>query len=204
MEIEAKFRVADAAVFAALRATSQLAAFHFDHVPQPELQHNVYYDTADQRLRAQRHGLRVRQIGPRQIATLKGPAQFDDGLFSRGEWEADVASDALTTWPAGELRDRVQALVGDGALRPIVDMRTTREHIYALHGAAQVAELSLDDGIIAVGNHTEHFRELEIELISGAARADFDELVQLLRARFALVAEPHSKLERGLALYDKG
>jgi inorganic triphosphatase YgiF len=67
----------------------------------------------------------------------------------------------------------------------------------------RVAELSLDEGDISAGGLAEHFRELEIELLGGGTRADLDQLVALLRARFALVPEDQSKLARGLALLDR-
>ena len=52
------------------------------------------------------------------------------------------------------------------------------------------------------GGRSANFRELEIELLSTGTRADLDELVALLRARFALHPEDRSKLARGLALLD--
>jgi inorganic triphosphatase YgiF len=66
-----------------------------------------------------------------------------------------------------------------------------------------VAELSLDEGTISANGREQRFRELEIELLDGGARADFAELVALLRARFRLVPEERSKLARGLALLDQ-
>jgi inorganic triphosphatase YgiF len=65
-----------------------------------------------------------------------------------------------------------------------------------------VAELSLDAGAIDAGGRAANFRELEIELLKTGTRADLDELVALLRARFTLVPEDRSKLARGLALLD--
>ena len=78
-----------------------------------------------------------------------------------------------------------------------------RRHIYASRDGARIAELSLDEGTISAGGLSERFRELEIELLKEGTRADFDELVAMLRARFPLVPEDRSKLARGLALLDR-
>lgn len=203
MELEAKFRIEDDTIFPALLAMAALGPFQLHADPTPEDQHNSYFDTPDRRLRAARAGLRVRTVGARRIATLKYAATVRDGLFEREEWEAEVGpSDDPTTWPAGELRTRTLALLDGAALARTLTIRTLRRHIYAEHAGTRMAELSLDEGTIDVGAYTELFRELEIELLPGGVRADFDELVALLRAHFALVPEDRSKLARGLALLD--
>lgn len=203
MEIEAKFRVADDHTFPALLALPAIGPFRLVAAPQPEDQRNVYFDTADRRLRQAQYGLRVRDINGRRVATLKGAAQVRDGMYERDEWEVGVGpSDNPADWPAGEVRARTLALAGGAALAPTLSMRTLRRHIYAERGGARVAELSLDEGDISAGGLAQHFRELEIELLAGAARADLDELVALLRARFTLQPEDRSKLARGLALLD--
>jgi inorganic triphosphatase YgiF len=85
---------------------------------------------------------------------------------------------------------------------PILTIRTLRRHIYASRDSVDIAEISLDDGIIRAGGREEHFRELEIELLGEVARADLDALVALLRERYPLAPEERSKLARGLALLD--
>lgn len=198
MEIEAKF-LADDSTFDALRRLTTIGQFRLRNA-DVEQQRNIYYDTADGRLRATRHGLRVRHIGARQIATLKGEATIADGLYSRGEWEADVPGDDPYTWTAGELRDRTLALIGNAGFVPIVEIQTAREHIYAEHENVPFAEISLDSGTMTADRYTKPFRELEIELMKGGNRAFFDELLALLRAEFTLTPEPRSKLEQALAL----
>lgn len=198
MEIEAKF-LADEATFAALRSLESIGPFQLRNQGS-EQQRNVYYDTADRRLLASRHGLRVRHIGARRIATLKNEATVSDGLYTRGEWEADVSGDDPRAWPTGDLRDRVLALVGDMPLVPTVEIHTIREHIYAERENVPVAEISLDSGTMRANERAAPFRELEIELTKGGDRARFDELLALLRAQFALVPEPRSKLQRALEL----
>jgi triphosphatase len=202
MEIEAKFRIDDEQIFPALQQLSTLGPFDLVVAPHHEDQRNVYFDTADRRLRRAQYGLRVRTVGRRRIATLKGAAQVRDGVYERDEWEVDVDDDDPHTWPAGEVRERVLALLSGAALAPMLTIQTRRQHLYAQREGARVAELSLDEGDINAGSLKQHFRELEIELLEAGERTDLDELVGLLRGRFALIPEDRSKLARGLALLD--
>ena len=203
MEIEAKFRVDDDQTFPQLLALDAIGAFKLVAEPDAEDQRNVYFDTADRRLRAGQYGLRVRDLGGRRIATLKGAATARDGMYERDEWETEIGDDDNpAAWPAGEARDRTMALLDGAEPLPILAIRTHRLHIIALRNGIRVAELSLDSGAIDAGGRADSFRELEIELLKTGARADLDELVALLRARFTLIPEDRSKLARGLALLD--
>jgi inorganic triphosphatase YgiF len=203
MEIEAKFRVDDQRTFDDLLTLTALGPFRLAPAPSPEDQRNTYFDTADGRLRAARYGLRVRDLGARRIATLKGDSRVTEGLYEREEWETAIGGDDRPeNWPAGEMRDRTLALLGGAPLIPILTIHTLRRHIYASRDGTEVAEVSLDEGQISAGGREERFRELEIELIGAATRADLDELVALLRERYPLVPEDLSKLARGLALLD--
>jgi len=203
MEIEAKFRVDDAQTFPQLLALDAIGPFKLVAEPDVEDQRNVYFDTADRRLRAGQYGLRVRDLGNRRIATLKGAAEARDGMYERDEWEIEIGDDDNpSAWPPSEARDRTLALLDGAAPLPILAIRTRRLHIIALRDDRRVAELSLDTGAIDAGGRTANFRELEIELLKTGTRADLDALVALLRARFTLTPEDRSKLARGLALLD--
>jgi inorganic triphosphatase YgiF len=204
MEIEAKFRVDDEQTFQQLLELSSLGPFQLVAEPEAEDQRNVYFDTADRRLRAGQYGLRVRDLGDRRIATLKGAAQARDGIYERDEWEVEIGDDDRpSAWPASEARDRTLALLAGAEPLPILTIRTRRRHVIASRGGTRTAELSLDEGAIDAAGRAAAFRELEIELLKTGMRADLDELVGLLRARFTLVPEDRSKLARGQALLDE-
>ena len=205
MEIEAKFRVDDEQIFQQLFELRSIGPFQLSAEPQAEEQRNVYFDTADRRLRAAHYGLRVRDLGDRRIATLKGAAQARDGMYERDEWEVEIGDDDRpSAWPPSEARDRALALLGGAEPLPLLEIRTRRHHIIAARGGTRLAELSLDQGTIEAGGRTAGFRELEIELLKGGERAALDQLAALLRARFPLIPEDRSKLARGLALLDQG
>lgn len=204
MEIEAKFRITDDKTFHTLLLRDELGPFHLAPASQPEQQHNTYFDTADGTLRRQRYGLRVRDLGTRRVATLKGETHFHDGVHEREEWEADIgAEDAPAAWPPSEVRERALALGAGMPLLPLLTIQTQRQHIYASYDQQRVAEISLDQGVISAGERQESFRELEVELLSSGTRAHFDTLVALLRQQFALIPEERSKLARGLALLEQ-
>ena len=203
MEIEAKFRVDDERTFQQLLELRSIGPFRLAAEPEVEDQRNVYFDTADRRLRAGQYGLRVRDMGERRIATLKGAAQARDGIYERDEWEVEIGDDDRpSAWPPSEARDRALALLGGAEPLPILAIRTRRRHIIAARGDTRLAELSLDEGTIDAGGRAASFRELEIELLKAGTRTDLEELAALLRARFALVPEDRSKLARGLELLD--
>jgi inorganic triphosphatase YgiF len=204
MEIEAKYRVDGQRTFDDLLSLSALGPFRLAPTPNPEDQRNTYFDTADSRLRAARYGLRVRDLGARRIATLKGDARVVDGVYEREEWEVAIGDDDRPeSWPPSEARERTLALLDGAPLLPILTIRTLRRHIYASRDGSDVAEISLDEGLISAGGREERLRELEIELLGTATRADLDNLVALLRGRYPLVPEERSKLARGLALLDQ-
>src|SRR6476620_2932776 len=136
MEIEAKFRVDDEQIFAQLLALDAIGPFKLVAEPDAEDQQNVYFDTADRRLRAGQYGLRVRNVGRRRIATLKGAAKARDGMYERDEWEIEIGDDDRpAAWPASEARDRVLALLGGATLLPILAIHTRRQHIFATREA---------------------------------------------------------------------
>lgn len=205
MEIEHKFRVDDEGVFPALRELRMAGPYTLHPEPEPERQHNIYLDTPDGRVKAQRHGLRIREIHDgRRIVTLKGPAVSDGGRFTRDEWEVAIGDDDTPmSWPQSEARDNTLALIGDQPLERLLTIDTTRYHVIASDDGRQVAELSLDEGTIRAGGQTETFRELEIEMLAEGTSDDLDALCRFLQERFVLVPDERTKLGRGLALLER-
>ena len=201
MEIEAKFRVVDPAVFTGLRQLATLDAFRLVHTPGTEYQHNTYFDTADRWLTAHRTTLRVRNLGSRRIATVKRSLSTQAGIHTREEWEVDLtAGEHPLDWPAGAARDQALAALGGAPIFPLMTIRTRRQYSYALLADVPVAEISLDEGVIMAGGRTMGFRELEVELLPHGTRADLDALIEHLQSRFALIPESRGKKKRGLEL----
>jgi triphosphatase len=203
MEIEAKFRVDQPAIFDDLLRLSVLGPFHLLATPGIEYQHNTYFDAPDRRLSTRHYSLRVRDVGKRRIGTVKRSLPTQAGIHSREEWEVELGqSDDPNDWPSSAARDQALAALAGAAVAPLMAIHTRRQYIYAVRAATVVAELSLDEGTIAAGGRTVEFRELEVELLEGQSRADLDILLHHLQARYPLIPESRGKKSRGLALLD--
>jgi inorganic triphosphatase YgiF len=204
LEIEAKFRVVNRVVFTSLRQLTTLGHFLLVHIPGIEHQHNTYFDTADRRLTAARTSLRVRDLGQRRLATVKRSLSTQAGIHTREEWEVDLdAGDHPLEWPSSAARDHALAALNGAPMFPLMTVRTRRQYSYALLDNAQVAEISLDEGVIMAGGRMVDFRELEVELLPAGTRANLDALIEHLQARFALIPEARGKKKRGLALLEQ-
>lgn len=203
MEIEAKFRVDTSTTFTELQHMPHLGPFTLVATPGIEYQRNTYFDTADRKLNSQRYSLRVRDTGKRRIATVKHSLSAQGGLRRHEEWEVLLtAGDHPSEWPNSPARDWALALVGDAVLLPMLAIHTQRQFIYAVHEAAVVAEISLDQGVIKAGGRELDFRELEVELVAPGGEERMNMLIAELQARFALAHEPLGKKKRGMALLD--
>jgi inorganic triphosphatase YgiF len=199
-EIEAKFRVPSQAVFADLLALSQLGAFTLHAMAQPEHQHNIYFDTAARHLRQARHGFRIRMLNTHAIATLKGPATSIGSAQSRTELEVATPTADPQALPAGELADWLHELTQGEPLIAILTIDTNRQIMNADRNQQHVLEIALDDLQINAGGRSQHGRELEIECVEHGTISDLEDFAALIIPRYQLVAEPLSKLARGLVL----
>jgi inorganic triphosphatase YgiF len=203
MEIEAKYRL-DAADMERVAALRDLGAYTLRPAPEPELQRNHYFDTADGRLRQARYGLRVRELPDRALITLKGPASVAaDGVHRRAEFEFPGSDPHPAAWPPGEARDLAVALISAAPLVELLTIDTERRIFHVDREGEEVAELCLDRGAIAAGGRTAPICELEVELRPAGVPADLAAIAAALRAHIPLEPELRSKLARGLALLDE-
>src|SRR5579859_4367057 len=148
MEIEAKFRVDNPALFITLQACERIGDFVLT-AGTHEQQHNTYFDTTDWQLQHHGYALRIRDLGTHRIATLKGAGHVQDGLHERDEWEQPIGdADQPRSWPAGAVRERVMHVLADQELQPILQIATARQHLIASLNSMALAELSLDEGVI--------------------------------------------------------
>jgi inorganic triphosphatase YgiF len=163
---------------------------------------NVYYDTADQRLRARGLAFRVRKDGRKYQQTLK--SNDAGGLVAyRGEWQTPLASAepdlALLPLEAGEV---LRGVVSEGALRSLFTTRVrrqTRRLATGGNGSAGVVEAALDLGVIEADGRQQPIAEIELELIEGSPAALYD-LALELDAESHLQVETRSKSVRGYTL----
>ena len=89
---------------------------------------NVYYDTADQRLRARGLAFRVRRDGRRYVQTLKSGGCRRAGRLYRGEWQTPLGSaDPDLGLLPSEASQVLDGLVTQGDLRSLFTTRVRRQ-----------------------------------------------------------------------------
>ena len=165
---------------------------------------NVYYDTADLRLRKRGLAFRIRRDGTRFIQTVKTGDTAATAVLSRGEWEAEVPS----LEPRPEIVDdpEIRAALGlilPGELRPVFTTRVHRE-VMEVNGTdslgrLKVIEAAFDRGEIEAAGAKEALAEIELELLEGPPRALYD-LALTLQDIAPTQIETRSKSARGYAL----
>jgi len=159
---------------------------------------NVYFDTADWQLNAQKIALRVRKNGECYIQTLKTKGQSVNGLSRRGEWEWDINEPKLDiqclkqceAWPSS---------VNTGALVAVFETNFIRHQI-ELEWQGTIIELALDQGEILSKGRVEKINELELELLSGNENC-LHLLCAELQNHISVEPSDISKAERGYRLF---
>lgn len=170
VEIELKF-IATPAAIAAL--PERITAWHNQH-SAPQTLTNIYFETADNRLRQHDIGLRIRGYDGRYEMTVKTGGKVVGGLHKRPEYNVDIDSDKLDLarfpadiWPEGWNIEALQA-----ELHPLFRTDFTREKWVITYGESDI-ELALDQGTISSNSAdkavelSEPLSEIELELKQG-------------------------------------
>jgi triphosphatase len=164
---------------------------------------NVYYDTADQRLRMRGLAFRVRKDGRRYVQTLKS-GDVGGLVAYRGEWQNPLASAEpdLDLLPP-QANEVLGGLVAPGELRSLFVTRVRRQvrriATQANGGQPSLIEAALDLGAIEANGHSQPIAEIELELLEGSPKALYD-LALELDALTPLQVETRSKSVRGYTL----
>ena len=165
---------------------------------------STYYDTPDHELRDRRMALRVRQIGPRRVQTLK--LQAAEGSQSAKhylEFEAEVEGERPNL---GLIDDEAlqASLSANGLAERLEPAFTTtfKRSSIPLRFADSELELALDDGEITAGERKAPICEAELELVSGRPTRIY-ELALALGERIGFRLERRTKAARGYALSEE-
>ncbi len=195
VEFELRFQVPRAALPALEKAFSSAKVETVDL-------HATYFDTADRRLAAAGHVLRLRREGPRWVQALKSRG---DGLAARPEHEVDRGGARRAPAPDPALHAAtpegraVLALLADGApLQAGLQTRIRRRTRVLRHGGARI-EICLDQGRLAAGGAVRPVAEVEFELRTGPPQALLA-LAERWAWRHGLWLEARTKSERGALL----
>ncbi len=200
MEVEAKYTVADEATLERLAMTPALAGYELE-AGEARHDHDTFLDTDDRRVLSAGYYLRRRETDDGVKITLKQLVTDEGGVLRREELEAMVAADVpLTEWPRGELKKRVLELAGDASLDPFLSLEQDRVARRVFDGDREVAELSLDDVRVTVGERESRWFEVEVELRDEGRDEDLERLTAALAGEPGLAPESRAKFARALEL----
>lgn len=160
----------------------------------------IYFDTADGMLRDQKIGLRLRRENAETVCCMKRRNAAQNGLHVHEEYEcpADTLTEGLSKLVSvGAPAALCETLQGE-SLIAIAQVSFLR-HPILWETEQFCAELSFDQGHLINNAHDLAFCEIECEYKSGDI-AMFESACKALAERFALHAEPRSKLARALSL----
>lgn len=157
---------------------------------------SVYFDTPEHDLRNRGFSLRVREKDGVFVQTLKG--RSGNGVFDRGEWEVDVASDQPNT---EVFADTPAAEILNGAadrLAPVFETCVERT-VRIWQSGDTTVEVAVDEGEVIAADQRTPLSELELELKGGAPAALFDLAGELAREA-PMTLSFQTKAERGYRL----
>jgi inorganic triphosphatase YgiF len=187
----------------ALEAAFQAPLLDGAESAEPETRlENVYYDTADHRLRRRGLAFRVRRRGDHYRQTLKADDAAGGVLQARGEWETGLDGpepdpEALPA-KAAKLAEFRKA----DALQPVFETRVRRRRrevvVVRPEGESRI-EAVLNLGEIDTDDGRQPIAEIELELLEGSP-ADLYQLALELAELAPMQLETQSKSSRGYAL----
>lgn len=173
--------------------------------PAPRQLDSVYFDTPERDLQRAGIALRLRHDGPDWVQTVKYGRELHGGLSRVMELECLVAEEAIDLEVIADkkLRKRLRRLIGKSTLEPACRNRMQRTAGELLLADGSRVELAVDIGQISAGDRSAELREVEIELIEGAAASLFG-LAGALLPEGGLRFSHYSKSERGYMLASHG
>jgi triphosphatase len=170
----------------------------------PQQLHDTYLDTEDWRLFRAGFALRLRQKAGHLEATLKGLHSARDDVADRREIterlpQGGVKALAQATGPVGS---RVRDVAGVKALRPLFEVRTSRQRFAVRNGNpnAPVGEIAIDEARFSRGGSQRPpmlLTRVELEALSHDS-APLERLANRLRAECGLSRATENKFAVGL------
>lgn len=207
MEIEAKFTVLDLQTFNQLMEVDELAGMRLGKA-RVKLVQDRYLDTAQGAFLLAGYACRLRTVGDARIVTLKSFTAATGALHQRQELEVHLtpaspasAGQSIDSWPASEATTLARELSDSQPLGMLFELQQERHVRLATRCGSNspFAEVSLDVVRFSDGATVPAY-ELEAELLPGGLVADLEPMIAELIERWAVLPEPASKFERGMAL----
>jgi len=172
--------------------------------PRPTLNiFDTYLDTHDWRIHRAGFALRIRSESGKSEATLKSLHSASAEVADRRELSERLTnpkSESIRQSP-GPVGTRVHAVSGTQALRPLFEVRTSRQRfaIRREDEAQQLGEIALDETVISRPNGEPQMsiQRVEVEALT-EAHEPLQSLVKTLRSDCALESAPGTKYSQGL------
>lgn len=203
IEVELKYRVADAAAATRLASVRALGSFRAAGRVRRVVIEDRYLDTPGGALRAAGHAVRLRQGLSGVIVSVKSAGEATGALHRRAEVEGPATTSLDPhDWPPSPARRIVLERAGDEPLVELVAVRQARR-VRAVANETAEAELSLDEVEVMLGDRViDRFTELEVELRRGPTES-LGALAAVLAGDPDLAPERSSKLERALQAVER-
>ncbi len=197
-ELEAKLVVPDEGTFAALAGIARIGHLRV-RAQGCRLQQDTYVDTASLRLLRAGYACRLRHVGHRAFATLKGLGGASGALHEREEIEEEMDNPSIgCLLRMAEAPGRqVRWLAGGEPVAPLFIVVTLRRLALVSSGPHDCFEMALDRARFFGPAGEMRFLEAELESLDGD-RALLEEAATELRRAHGLTASGLSKFERGL------
>lgn len=207
MEIEAKFRVPDAATARVLRAQEHLGEFRLG-APKRFVVRDTFFDTRAKELESVRYVLRVRKRNDgKTFITLKTPTTTRGAIHKRPEYEFElVLARTPRLLSMNELPKQIAkkiAPITHSDLFPMFSISQTRTVRAVRNGRRVIAEWSLDFVKFSAGKSQRAFYELEIELKKRGTEQELHAIEKNLKTEFALQPQTESKFARAVEFMRK-
>jgi CHAD domain-containing protein len=206
MEIEAKFSIPNQRVFSELQTVSTLDDFTLSP-PRRRNVRDIYFDTAERHIWKTGYAFRRRGWSDGTLITLKALRGGEETVKRREETEVFIPREDASTIPdaaaLNAVRQRVRELTEGSKLNPLFQLDQQRIKRVAIIDEREVAELSIDSVqmVETAEQRRETFHVLEIELLPDGNEDDLAALIQRCQARWDLVPDPRTKLERAQTFY---
>lgn len=197
-ELEAKLIVPDEGAFAVLAGASRIGRLRVEPRGQ-RLQQDTYVDTRCLRLFRAGYACRLRHVGHRAFATLKGLGGAAGLLHEREEVELEIDNPSIGALlrmpePPGSVVRRIAA--GEPVV-PLFIVVTLRRVAEVSDGPRRCFEMALDRARFFGPRGELDLLEVELESLDGD-RALLEGAAAELRREHGLSASVLSKFERGL------
>ncbi|PKF61687.1 adenylate cyclase [Psychromonas sp. psych-6C06] len=199
VEIELKF------IFNAAFADTLYSTLNKFHCISNKTQflHNVYFDTADRRLRQFDMGLRVRSCDGKAVQTIKTAGRVIGGLHQRPEYNEPIEGlrPELTRFPTKIWPENSDTQELQKALTPIFSTDFERQTWLIEIANDTLIEVAYDSGFVETNKGKVALCEIELELVKGDEKQLFilgEQIAHLPSVRLGNV----SKAQRGYMLAD--